>query len=127
MTASILTSVKKALNIEEDDETFDVDILMHLNTVLATLTQIGLGTDTGFEVEDKAVTWDALLHDDLELNFVKTYIYTKIRLIFDPPSTSFAIEAVKEVAKELETRIYILLESRKQALIPPVEVPSWTW
>lgn len=127
MTASILTSVKKALNIEEDDETFDVDILMHLNSVLATLTQIGLGPNVGFEVEDKAATWDLLLNDEPRFNFVKTYIYTKVRLIFDPPTSSFGIQAMERVAQELETRIYIQLEADKQALLPVVVIPTWMW
>ena len=113
MSDSILTSVKKALGIDEDYTAFDPDITMHINSILATLNQIGVGPDLGFVIEDKNATWDDLLDGDLRLTFVKTYLYTKVRLIFDPPATSFAIQAQTEVAKELEYRIYTAREVEK--------------
>lgn len=115
MAASILNSVKKALNIDEEDTAFDVDILMHTNSALATLNQVGVGPENGFQIEDAAATWDDLLGNDPRLNNVKTYIYTKVRLVFDPPATSFGIQALKDVALELETRIYIAAEAEKWA------------
>ena len=111
---SILDSVKKTLNIDADDTAFDVDILMHTNSVLAILNQIGL-TDNGFQIDDASTTWDDLLGGRPDLNFVKTYIFTKVRLVFDPPNTSFGIDALKDVATELEVRIHTLLEAEKWA------------
>lgn len=113
MSSSILTSVKKALGIEEDYEVFDPDILMFTNTALATLNQIGVGHDTGFQIEDKTATWDDLLDGDPRLNTVQTYVYLKVRLLFDPPQTSFAIAAINEQIQELATRIYIFAETEK--------------
>lgn len=113
MIASILTSVKKSLGIEEDYTAFDPDIVMHTNAVLAVLNQIGVGPDIGFAIEDEAATWDSFLGTDPRLNTVKSYVYLKVRLLFDPPATSFAIDAIQESAKELEVRIYTAMEVKK--------------
>lgn len=113
MAGSILTDVKKALGITEDYTAFDLDIQMHINSVLSALTQIGVGPETGFQIEDKTATWDDLLGGDARFNMVKTWVYSKVRLIFDPPSTSFAIAAQQEVIKELEFRIYMVSEVDK--------------
>lgn len=110
---SILTSVKKTLGIDEAYVAFDVDILMHINSVLATLNQIGVGPENGYQIEDKAATWDDLLGSDPRLNNVKSWVYLKVRLLFDPPATSFAIQAMQDQAKELETRIYLMAEAEK--------------
>lgn len=112
-SSSILTSIKKALGIAEADEAFDPDILMHTNSTLATLTQLGVGPENGFQIEDKEATWDDLLGGDARYNFVKTWMYTKVRLIFDPPATSFAIAAYQDLLKEFEFRIYTLSEVDK--------------
>lgn len=114
METSILTSVKKTLNVVEADTTFDVDILMHVNSVLATLNQIGGGPENGFQIEDKVATWDDLLgSSDPRTNFVKSWVYLKVRLLFDPPATSFAIQAIQDQARELEFRIYTLAEAEQ--------------
>lgn len=110
---SILTSIKKALGIDESYTAFDIDVLMHTNSVLATLNQIGVGPEAGFQIEDNTATWDDLLGGDPRLNNVKTFVYTKVRLIFDPPATSFAIAAMQDVARELEYRIYTTQEVDK--------------
>lgn len=110
---SILTSVKKVLGIAEDYDAFDLDILMHINTAFSTLAQIGVGPDNGFQIEDSTATWDDLLAGDATLNMVKTWTYSKVRLIFDPPATSVAIAAQQEVIKELEFRIYTKSEVDK--------------
>lgn len=111
--SSILTTVKKSLGIDEDYRAFDPDILMFTNTALSTLTQIGVGPDSGFRIEDEAATWDDLLDGDDRLNHVQTYVYLKVRLLFDPPATSFAIEAMKTQISELESRINITVEVDK--------------
>lgn len=113
MEASILTTVKKSLGLDENYVAFDTDILMFINTVLATLNQIGVGPIDGFQIEDKAATWNDFLGSDPRLNNVQAYIYLKVRLLFDPPATSFAIAAMEELAKELEVRIYTMREVEK--------------
>ena len=104
MSDSILTSTKKILGIDEDYEVFDLDILTHINSVFATLNQLGIGPDDGYQIADKADTWD-LFQDDPRYNSIKTYVYLKVRLLFDPPSTSFAIASLNEQVKELEWRL----------------------
>lgn len=113
MADSILTTTKKSLGLEEDDTSFDRDILTFINTVLATLNQIGVGPESGFWIGDKSATWDNLLGTDPRLNFVQSYVYLKVRLLFDPPTTSFTIDAMDKIATELEVRIYLLLEADK--------------
>lgn len=110
MIDSILTSVKKNLGIAEDYEVFDPDILMHINTALSTLTQLGIGPETGFFVEDKTATWDDFLTEDHRFNSMRTYVTLKVRLLFDPPALSFVIEAIKEQIRELEWRLNVTRE-----------------
>jgi hypothetical protein len=103
--ASILTSVKKILGIDEDYTAFDEDIIVHINTVFSTLNQLGIGPNVGFAIEDDTATWDDLLGTDLRLNSVKSYTYLSVRLMFDPPTTSYLIESMNKQVKELEWRI----------------------
>lgn len=113
MEDSILTSVKKVLGLDEAYTAFDLDVTLFINSVLATLNQIGVGPVNGFQIEDKSATWDELLGADPRLNNVKAYVYLKVRMLFDPPATSFAIAAVEANAKELEYRIYTTAEVEK--------------
>lgn len=105
MSDSILTNTKKILGIEDDYTAFDVDVMTHINSVFSTINQLGIGPEDGFSIEDKTATWDAFLGDDLRLNSIKTYVYLRVRLLFDPPTTSFAISALQEQVKELEWRL----------------------
>jgi hypothetical protein len=107
---SILTSVKKSLGIEEAYVIYDPDILMHINSTLSTLNQLGVGPDEGFQIEDKTPTWESFLGTDLRYNFVPSYVLAKVRLQFDPPATSFAIQAVETQIREYEWRISTLRE-----------------
>ena len=110
MTESILTSTKKILGIEEDYTAYDVDILMHINSVFSTINQLGIGPVDGFSIEDADATWDAFLGSDLRLNSVKQYVYLQVRLFFDPPSTSYLVDAFKNQVKELEWRLNVVRE-----------------
>ena len=111
MAESILTSVKKALGITSDYQEFDQDIIMHINSVFSTLNQLGLGPINGFMIYDDSETWDLFLDDDFKLNNTKSYMYLRVRLLFDPPSTSFGIEAIKSQAVELEWRLNVTREN----------------
>jgi hypothetical protein len=110
---SILTSIKKLLGIEEDYTHFDADIVMHINSVFMILTQLGVGPSEGFIIEDKTKTWtDFLPNSDLaKLSAVKSFIYLKVRLLFDPPSSSAVIESTNKLISELEWRLNISAES----------------
>ncbi|WNM72391.1 hypothetical protein SEA_MOSSY_12 [Gordonia phage Mossy] len=112
MSESILTSTKKILGIAEDYDVFDMDIILHINGVLSTLNQLGLGPEEGFMIQDDSEEWGDLLEDDMRLNSIKTYVYLKVRLLFDPPATSFVISAMNEQIKELEWRLNVYREGR---------------
>lgn len=105
MSDSILTSIKKVLGIEEEYTPFDVDIIMHINSVFGTLHQIGIGPIAGFMIEDDTLTWSDFLDNDIRYNAVKTYVSLKVRILFDPPTTSYLIGALNEQVKEIEWRL----------------------
>lgn len=108
---SILTSVKKSLGITEEYEHFDVDIIMHINTVFSTLTQIGAGPDGGFRIEDKTMSWSEYLPDDrYDLESIKTYMCLRVRMLFDPPASSTITESIGRNIDELEWRIKTAFE-----------------
>jgi hypothetical protein len=107
---SILTSTKKILGIVEADENFDLDVLTHINAVFSTLNQLGIGPEDGYMIEDKTATWDAFLGSDKRLNSVKTYVYLRVRLLFDPPTTSYLISSLQEQLKEIEWRLNVYRE-----------------
>lgn len=107
---SILDSTKKALGVGADYDVFDPDIIMHINSVFSTLNQLGIGPEDGFMIEDDEATWDTFLMGDKRLNSVKTYVFLKVRLLFDPPATSFLIAAYEKQITELEVRLNLYRE-----------------
>jgi hypothetical protein len=111
MTESILNSTKKILGISEDYTAFDLDILTHINSVFSTLHQLGVGPVNGFVIEDADAEWMDFLQFDTRLNAVKTYVYLRVRLLFDPPQTSYLIGAMKEQIQELEWRLNMVHET----------------
>lgn len=105
---SILTSTKDALGLAEDYTHFDSQIIMHINSVFSTLQQLGVGPIEGFQINDKTEKWTDLFPlGDPRLNFVNTYVYLKVKLIFDPPTTSFAIDAFQKQVDQYEWRFTI--------------------
>ena len=111
MAQSILNSIKKVLNLTEDDESFDVDVLMHIDSVFSDLTQLGIGPAEGFSVEDESVTWDAFIGTDPKLNSVKSYVYLRLRLLFDPPNTSYALESMNKQIEQMSWRLNVERET----------------
>ena len=106
-TKSILTSIKKQLGITEEYEHFDQDIIMHINSVFSILTQVGVGPLDGFSINDKTSKWSDFIKDDKKLSMVKTYIYLKVKLLFDPPMSSSVMESYNTTCSELEWRMNI--------------------
>lgn len=112
---SILTSVKKVLGIPSYYDHFDRDILLHLNTVMSILNQLGVGSEEGFIVEDDSTTWSDLFDGDIDTNkmmYVKSYVCLRVRLLFDPPTSSGAIDAMERQMRELEWRITVTRDPR---------------
>lgn len=112
---SILTSVKKMLGIPEDYEQFDMDIIMHINSVLMILTQLGVGPEEGFAITDKSTVWTDFIGEGKLVELVKSYVYLKVRLIFDPPQSSSIIEAMNRQISEFEWRINVAVDPSSNA------------
>jgi hypothetical protein len=123
METSILTSTKKNLGIPEDYTVFDLDVITHINSAFSTLTQLGVGPPEGFMIEDASAVWTDFIVDDFQYNSVKTYIYLRVRQLFDPPTTSYLISAFKEQIKELEWRLNVHRE--ETGWVDPDPPPPW--
>lgn len=108
---SILTSIKKMIGIEESYEHFDPDIIMHINSAFMILTQLGVGPAEGFFIEDETSVWSDFLPTTPKLESVKTYIHLRVRLLFDPPSSSALIESINRSISELEWRLNVAAET----------------
>jgi len=107
METSILISIKKLLGIANDYTHFDEDIILHINSVLMILTQVGIGPEEGFIITDESETWDQFIPEGTNLASVKSYIYLRVKLLFDPPLSSAVIESTNRMISELEWRLNI--------------------
>lgn len=116
---SILTDVKKTLGLDEDYTAFDLDIVMHINTAFAILSQLGPGPSEGYMIEDNTATWSAF-YSDPKMNAVRTYVYLKVRSLFDPPQTGYLVDAMKQQLAEMEWRLNTVWE--ETGWTPPVAV-----
>jgi hypothetical protein len=113
---SILDTVKKLLGFESDYTAFDLDIITHINSVFFKLTQIGVGPVDGFMINDNTATWGQFIETE-KIMAVKSYMGLNVRLLFDPPSSSFALESFKKMAEEFEWRLFV----HADPIIEPVE------
>lgn len=111
MTDSILKSTKKALNLDADYTEFDPEITMHINSIFSILNQIGIGPEIGFQIEDANDVWSTFLGTSPLLNHVKTYMYLRVRMLFDPPTTAYHVTAMEKQIEEMEVRMNVLRES----------------
>jgi hypothetical protein len=105
MEQSILTSTKKILGISPDYTAFDLDIITHINAAFSTLAQLGVGPATGFMIEDESAEWYDYIEEDIQLNTIKSYVFLKVRQLFDPPTTSYLITAMEKQIAEFEYRL----------------------
>ena len=109
---SILTSIKKMLNIAESYKNFDTDIIIHINSALMVLTQLGVGPSEGFSIKDETNTWDEFIPEDrADMESIKSYVYMKVRLLFDPPASSAAVTSMEKLISEFEFRINVAAET----------------
>lgn len=107
MENSILTSTKKILGIDENYTAFDQDIITHINAALSTMNQLGLGPIEGFAIEDATQVWSELMLPLTILGMAKPYVFLKTRMLFDPPATSFHIEAMNKQIDQFEWRMNV--------------------
>lgn len=109
MENSILISTKKILGLDADYTAFDLDIITHINTAFSTLTQLGIGPAEGFMIEDEREKWDDFIDidSDLQLNSVKSYVFLRVKQLFDPPTTSYLIDSTERQIEQLEWRLNV--------------------
>lgn len=103
---SILDSIKKLLGIQPEYRAFDEDLIIHINTVFIILNQLNIGPEEGFMLVDGSESWDDFIKGINE-TMVKTYIYLKVRLMFDPPTSGVLIDSMNSMISELEWRLYL--------------------
>ncbi len=124
MANSILDSVKKILGMDPSYTAFDLDVITHINTVFTILNSLGIGPVDGFMIEDNTTTWDAFVGTDLNLNSVKTYVYLRVKLLFDPPQSGFVIDANNKQIQELEWRLSVKREGESWTDPNPPATPQ---
>lgn len=110
MNDSILDTIKQLLGIQSDYTAFDTDIIVHINSVFMTLNQLGVGPANCFSISGEGDKWSEFVGDSIDLDAAKTYIYLKVRTIFDPPSSSVVMEAMNRNISELEWRLNVQVE-----------------
>lgn len=108
---SILNTIKKLLGIDSEDSSFDIDIMVIINSIIPTLSQIGVGPSNGFIVTSTDDKWLDYINNTINLEGVKTYIYLRTKLIFDPPGNSTVIESLNKNISELEWRMMLAVET----------------
>jgi hypothetical protein len=123
--SSILDDTKKVLGIDPSHTEFDVDVIMHINTAFGTLQQLGVGPIAGFMIIDNVAVWTDFTDDQIFLNPVQSYVYVKTRSLFDPPATSFGLDAVKAQIVELEWRLNSIAETYSPPSDPSCGVYWW--
>jgi hypothetical protein len=129
MEQSILKSTKKVLGVGDDDPSFDLDIITHINSAFSTLNDLGVGPEAGFVIEDDSTEWEEFYpnEDDpaklkVQLSKVKTAVFLRVRLIFDPPTTSFLLEAMQKQLGEAEWRLNVNRETTEWVDPDPADV-----
>lgn len=115
MQESILTSIKKLLGITEDYEHFDTDIIMHINTVFMILMQLGVGPTNGFSISDDSAVWSDFLTSNQQLGAVKSYMYLRVKMMFDPPQSGTVTQSTENLIKELEFRLNVEVDPENKS------------
>lgn len=115
MDESILITIKKMLGLEPDYSPFNTDIIIHINSVFMILRQLGVGPENGFSITGTDETWSDYLEDISLLEAVKSYIYLKVRIIFDPPSSSSVMDAMQKQIAEYEWRLNVQVDPGREA------------
>lgn len=115
VTESILDSEKKLLGLDADYDVFDDDLVIHINSIFGTLHQLGVGPDPQLTITDNTTTWSEYSTNAVEIMEVRTYVYLRLRLLFDPPSSGFVYSGIESQARELEWRLIVKADEVKGA------------
>lgn len=116
---SILNSTKRVLGLDVNYNAFDLDVITHINATFSTLNQLGVGPENGFFIQGDSETWADIMLPDNQLHLVKSYVYLKVRSLFDPPQTSYLVTAVQKQIEEFEWRLNMMRE-----VLIPLPVPE---
>lgn len=111
LDSSILYTIKKMIGPSYDEDSFDTDIIIHINSCFTTLRQLGVGPKDGYRIDGSDNIWSEFVTDTQMLDSVKTYIYLKVKMVFDPPLNASLIESFNTQIKELEWRLNVSVES----------------
>lgn len=107
---SIITTIKQMLGIAEDDTSFDNELIVHINSAISALTQLGVGPVEGFRITGSTEEWSDLIGARQDIDNVKSAIYYRVRLAFDPPQNSFLVDSLKKQSDEVEWRIEVAID-----------------
>lgn len=107
MTDSILNTIKQMVGVEPDYDAFDMDLVVDINSAFYSLRQLGVGPNEGFTISDETAKWNEFVEDSSLLSLVKTYIYLKVRMLFDPPTNSFLTASIEKQISEYEWRLNV--------------------
>jgi len=110
---SILKSIKALLGIQEEQDNFDTELIMHINSALFVLNQLAVGPKEGFRIVDEKETWVELVGNRDDIEIIKSCVFLRVKIIFDPPATSYLITNLKEQLEEYEWRLNIHVESNE--------------
>jgi hypothetical protein len=111
---SILDSIKQLLGIQEDDTSFDLDIIIAINSILSVLSQLGVGPEEGYQITGSSEIWSDFIEDSPKINSVKSYLYMRVKMLFDPPLTSSVSTAMSDAIQEFEWRLTVQSESSQE-------------
>lgn len=120
MDNSILNNIKKLLGFDPEYTAFDTDIIIHINSVFSIMHQIGAAPPDGFMITDATATWDDFLEGKQNVEFIKSYIFLRVKIVFDPPANSFGLDALNKVIDEMTWRLNILeIVFNPDVYVPP--------
>lgn len=112
--SSILTDIKKLLNVPEDYAAFDTDIVIYINMAFTILNQIGIGPEEGFVIKGSEEQWEDYIGPVKNIESLKTYVFLRVKPLFDPPTNSFVLDAMKRTADELEWRLNVQVDGGEE-------------
>lgn len=121
MPGSILNTIKKLLGILEGDPAFDTDLIVHINSAIMILSQLGIGPTPVYVITDAEQEWTDYLENVADYAGIQTYIFLQVRLLFDPPSSSFVLEGIKTNIAEYGWRLMVMADPPPEVTIPEEE------
>lgn len=119
MEDSILKSTKSVLGISESFTAYDTDVITHINSTFSHMNQLGVGPLAGVAIDGDEKKWSELALPVNQLGLVRTYMYLKVRMLFDPPTTSYLLDAMKEQIQEHEWRLCAMASTTEEEVSSP--------